>query len=192
MDLCNINNSYKYGSVGKPLINNDIKVVKKNKQEFGEILIKGKNIFKEYLEDKETTEKVKKNKWLHTGDLGYFDKKGFLFIKDRIDNMIVVSGENIYPSEIENVIYEFKKIRLGIVTSVSDKITQNKLILIYESKFKIDKLEIAKFLSKKLTKYKIPKIILSCSDIGIREIPKAANKKILRKKIKLIVSRLFK
>jgi long-chain acyl-CoA synthetase len=188
----NINNSYKYGSVGKPLINNDIKVVKKNKQEFGEILIKGKNIFKEYLEDKETTEKVKKNKWLHTGDLGYFDKKGFLFIKDRIDNMIVVSGENIYPSEIENVIYEFKKIRLGIVTSVSDKITQNKLILIYESKFKIDKLEIAKFLSKKLTKYKIPKIILSCSDIGIREIPKAANKKILRKKIKLIVSRLFK
>ena len=155
-------------------------------------MIKGNNIFKEYLSDKQKTKMIKKNNWLHTGDLGYFDKYGFLFIKDRVDNMIVISGENIYPSEIENVIYEFKKINLGVVTSVPDKITQNKLVLIYESNDKIDKSSIINFLSKKLTNYKIPKLIYSCSEIGLKEIPKAANKKILRKKIKKIALKLFK
>ena len=106
--------------------------------------------------------------------------------------MILVSGENIYPSEIENVVYKFKKIRLGVVTSIPDKITQNKLILIYEANKKINYAEMYKFLSKKLSKYKIPKIILSCDEIGIKQIPKAANKKVLRKKLKLIVSELFK
>ena len=75
--------------------------------------------------------------------------------------MIIVSGENIYPSEIENIIYEFKKIKLGIVTSIPDKITQNRLVLVYESQHKINKDDIVNFLSKKLTKYKIPKEILS-------------------------------
>ena len=182
----------KYGSVGKPLVNNSIKIIKKNKMGYGEIIIKGKNIFKEYYQDKKTTKKVKKNKWFYTGDIGYFDKKGFLYIKDRIDNMTIVSGENIYPSEIENIIYEYKKIRLGIVTSIPDKITQNKLVLIYESDHQIKKEDIIKFLSKKLTRYKIPKEIFSCKEIGIDEIPKAPNKKILRKKIKNIVLELFK
>ena len=144
------------------------------------------------MDDKKTTKKTIIGKWLYTGDLGYFDKKGFLYIKDRIDNMILVSGENIYPSEIENVVYKFKKIRLGVVTSIPDKITQNKLILIYEANKKINYAEMYKFLSKKLSKYKIPKIILSCDEIGIKQIPKAANKKVLRKKLKLIVSELFK
>ena len=188
----NIVNSYKYGSVGKPLVNNKIKIIKKNKGKYGEILIKGKNIFKEYLDDKKRTANVKKKDWFLTGDLGYFDKRGFLYIKDRIDNMIIVSGENIYPSEIENIIYEFKKIKLGIVTSIPDKITQNRLVLVYESQHKINKDDIVNFLSKKLTKYKIPKEILSCDEVGIKEIPKAANKKILRHKIKSIVLNLFK
>lgn len=185
-------NSNKYGSVGKPLENNTIKIIRKNKTKYGEIVIFGKNIFKEYFQDRKTTKKVKKNKWFFTGDVGFFDKDGFLYIKDRIDNMTIVSGENIYPSEIENVIYEFKKIKLGIVTSVPDKITQNKLVLIYESDHEIKKEIIIKFLSKKLTRYKIPKEIFSCNEIGIDEIPKAANKKILRKKIKNIALRLLK
>ena len=133
-----------------------------------------------------------KKGWFLTGDLGYFDKRGFLYIKDRIDNMIIVSGENIYPSEIENIIYEFKKIKLGIVTSIPDKITQNRLVLVYESKHNINKDDIVNFLSRKLTKYKIPKEILSCDEVGIKEIPKSANKKILRHKIKSIVLNLFK
>ena len=73
--------------------------------------------------------------------------------------MIIVSGENIYPSEIENLIYGFSKIQLGIVTSIPDKITQNKLVLVYEAKKKLNHLEIYDFLSKRISKYKIPKYI---------------------------------
>ena len=186
------NNCYKYGSVGKPLCNNKIKILKKPKDKFGEILIKGNNIFKNYLDDQKQTNKIKKKNWLHTGDLGFFDEEGFLYIKDRIDNMIIVSGENIYPSEIENLIYGFSKIQLGIVTSIPDKITQNKLVLVYEAKKKLNHLEIYDFLSKRISKYKIPKYIFFCKDLGIEEIPKAANKKVLRKKLKLIVSQLLK
>jgi acyl-CoA synthetase (AMP-forming)/AMP-acid ligase II len=186
------NNCYKYGSVGKPLCNNKIKILKKPKDKFGEILIKGNNIFKNYLDDQKQTNKIKKKNWLHTGDLGFFDEEGFLYIKDRIDNMIIVSGENIYPSEIENLIYGFSKIQLGIVTSIPDKITQNKLVLVYEAKKKLNHLEIYDFLSKRISKYKIPKYIFFCKDLGIEEIPKAANKKVLRKKLKLIVSQSLK
>ena len=121
-----------------------------------------------------------------------FDKHGYLYIKDRIDNMILVSGENIYPTEIENIVNEHKRVKLGAVTSIKDKITQNKLILVYEPVKNINNTKIYKFLEKKLSKYKIPKVILSCKDIGIREIPKAANKKILRKNLKLVVSKLLK
>jgi len=187
-----VNNCYKYGSVGKPLCNNKIKILKKPKDKFGEILIRGNNIFKNYLDDQKQTKKIKKMNWLHTGDLGFFDEEGFLYIKDRIDNMIIVSGENIYPSEIENLIYGFSKIQLGIVTSIPDKITQNKLVLVYEAKKKLNHSEIYDFLSKRISKYKIPKYIFFCKDLGIEEIPKAANKKVLRKKLKLIVSQLLK
>ena len=59
------------------------------------------------------------------------DKDKFLFITDRIDNMIIVSGENIYPSEIEKYLHKIKGIKLGIVSSIPDKMTQNTLILVY-------------------------------------------------------------
>ena len=106
--------------------------------------------------------------------------------------MILVSGENIYPTEIEKLANEHKEIKLSAVTSIKDNITQNKLILVYESEKKINNVEIYKFLEKKLSRFKIPKIILSCKDININEIPKAANKKILRKKLKLVVSESLK
>ena len=127
--------------------------MKKNK---GEILIKGENIFKEYLKRKLTKSKFK-NDWFKTGDSGYFDKNGNLHIKDRIDNMIIVSGENIYPSEIENHIYQFKDIKLGIVSYVPNELTQNKLILVYESEKDIKYEKFQEFMKKKLPDLKSQK-----------------------------------
>lgn len=175
----------KYGSVGKPLFNNEIKIKKKENDKYGEILIKGKNLFKEYLNQKNLTKKKYEKKWFKTGDLGYLDSDGYLFIKDRIDNMIIVSGENIYPSEIENYLYDFKKIKLGIVCGLPDEITQNKLVLIYEGEKKINYKKFYEYLSKRLVKFKIPKFIIHIEKLKIKEIPKAANKKILRKKINI-------
>jgi acyl-CoA synthetase (AMP-forming)/AMP-acid ligase II len=175
-------NSRRIGSVGKPLHNNLIKIKKSN---HGEILIKGKNLFLEYFNDKILSKKkINKKGWFSTGDTGYFDKDGYLYIKDRIDNMINVSGENIYPSEIENHIFDLKEVKTGILTSLPDPITQNKLIFIYESDTIIDYTKFYNFFKLRISKFKIPKKIYHVSEVGLREIPKAPNKKILRSKIK--------
>ena len=111
----------------------------------------------------------------------------------RNDNMIIVSGENIYPSEIENHIYKFKGINLGIVSSIPDRLTQNKMIFLYESKNLINYNTFYNFFKSKISRHKIPKKIIHVSEIGIKEIPKASNKKILRKKVKdLLKKKLFK
>lgn len=176
--------SRRKGSVGKPLFNNQIKIINKNNDGFGEILIKGLNLFKCYLLDKILTQKKFNKTFFKSGDLGKLDKDGFLFIKDRIDNMIIVSGENIYPSDIENHILNLKDIKFGAVVPIKDSITQNKLIFIYESRTIISYDLFYKFLETKISKFKIPKKIYRCNQIGLSEIPKAANKKILRSKLK--------
>ena len=177
----------KVGSVGKPLFNNKILIKKKSGEKFGEILIKGENIFKGYYNNKsETQKKIKKN-YLHTGDLGYFDKNKFLHIVDRIDSMINVSGENIYPSEIEKYTNNYKNISLSVAIPISNAITQNSIVLIYETtnnkKINIELLK--NHLSRKISKFKIPKYYFNVNEINIPEIPKAPNKKILRKKIQI-------
>ena len=109
------------------------------------------------MKERKLTKSKFENGWFKTGDLGHFDKNGNLHIKDRIDNMIIVSGENIYPSEIENHIYQFKDIKLGIISSVPNEITQNKLILVYESEKDIKYEKFQEFMKKKLPDLKSQK-----------------------------------
>lgn len=182
----NINKNYrKKFSVGRPLFNNYVKIKKiKKTDKYGEILVKGENLFKNYLKNKNLFKSKFQNKWFKTGDLGYLDKNNFLFINDRIDNMIIVSGENIYPNDVEKHLDKFEDIQIGILASIPDEITQNRLILIYESKKKIDIGKFQKIMQNYVSSFKIPKYIYNCREIGLREIPKAPNKKILRGKLK--------
>lgn len=177
-------------SVGKVLKNNKIKIIKKKKyinkndNQIGEIYVKGDNVFKEYFRNKKLSNFIKKNDWLKTGDLGYLDKEKFLYIKDRVDNMFIVSGENVYPTEIEKYMYLFNEIKLGVVVAIPDTYTGFKPVLIYEGKKNIDYLKFKKKISQYLAPFKIPNKILHCSKISLSEIPKAPNKKILRSKLK--------
>ena len=84
-----------------------------------------------------------------------------------------------------------KNIKLSVVTSIKDKLTQNMLVLLYESKKKINEEKILRFLFKKIANFKIPKRIIHCSDIGLREIPKAPNGKILRSKVREIIGNYY-
>ena len=183
-----------YGSVGKPLFNNEIKIINKNKLKkgLGEIIVKGNNLFDGYIKNKKKTNQILRNKWLHTGDLGKIDERGNLYIQERTDNMIIVSGENIFPTEIEKFVNNHRKIKLSVVVPVKDEISQNKLVLIYESKSKVSEEEILNYLYKKISVYKIPKIALNCKKLGLKEIPKASNGKILRNKIINFTNILFK
>jgi len=92
----------RYGSCGFPLVNVEIKIDNPNEEGIGEILAKGPNVMIGYYENEEATAEVIKDGWFCTGDLGYIDNDGFLFISGRKKNVIVLkSGKNIYPEEIE-------------------------------------------------------------------------------------------
>ena len=95
----------KFGSVGLPLPEVEIKIDNPNEEGIGEIVAKGPNVMLGYYEMEEETNKVLKDGWFYTGDLGYLDKDGFLFITGRKKNVIVLkNGKNIYPEELEVLI----------------------------------------------------------------------------------------
>lgn len=126
----------RYGSVGFPLKNEEIKIFEPNEQGIGEIITKGPNVMLGYFENEEATNEVLVDGWFHTGDLGYIDKDGFLFITGRKKNVIVMkNGKNIYPEELEVLIsklpYVAENMVFGIPTKENDldlaaKIVYNK------------------------------------------------------------------
>ena len=95
----------RYGSVGFPLPEVSVKIDNQNEEGIGEIVAKGPNVMLGYYENKEATDEVLKNGWFHTGDLGYIDEDGFIFITGRKKNVIVLkNGKNVYPEELELLI----------------------------------------------------------------------------------------
>ncbi len=185
--------NFNTGTAGSALYNNKIIIKKKDeKEKFGEICIKGKNLFREYYKDTKNTSMKMNRGYFLTGDLGYIDKKGNLFLKDRIDNMFIVSGENIYPNEIENYANNYKGIKNSFVMGINDKITSKKIVIIYEGKKNIKLDDLNYFLSKKISVFKLPKKIFHIKKFNLKEIPKAPNGKILRKKfIRILLSKGF-
>lgn len=186
------------GSVGVPLFINDIKIVNSdnsicNVNEEGEIFIKGINLFKHYINKKEITDSKFVDGWFKTGDLGYFNKDNFLFIVDRIDNMILVGGENVYPADIENHISTLESIAEAVVTSIPHKILGNEIVLVYRL-IEGQKEESNKWiqtLSKFVVKFKLPTKFLNIDELNLTEIPKAPNGKILRHNLKVIVNQHY-
>jgi len=117
------------------LCNVEIKIDDPNEEGIGEIIAKGPNVMKGYYENKEETDKVLKDGWFHTGDLGYIDKDGFIYISGRKKNVIVLkNGKNIYPEELEilisNLPYVAENMVFGIPKDddllLSEKIVYNK------------------------------------------------------------------
>ena len=128
----------KFGSVGLPLPEVEIKIDNPNDEGIGEIVAKGPNIMLGYYEMEEETSKVLKDGWFYTGDLGYIDKDGFLFITGRKKNVLVLkNGKNVYPEEIEllinNLPYVVESMVFGTPKDddliVSAKIVYNKDIV---------------------------------------------------------------
>lgn len=104
--LCGENyKNIRYGSVGLPLYNIELKIDEPNESGIGEIIAKGPSVMLGYYNNKEETDKVLKDGWFHTGDLGYIDKDDYLFVTGRKKNVIVLkNGKNIYPEELEVLI----------------------------------------------------------------------------------------
>lgn len=176
----------KLGSAGKPLFFSDIRIEKDGEiaspNQVGEIVVKGPNVTKGYFNRNEANQtSFTKDGWFHTGDIGYLDEEGFLFVLDRRSDLIISGGENIYPSEIENVIHRHPAIKEVSVVGMEDSFWGQIPVAFFVAKdgCQVTNIELEEFCVKKLAKYKVPK-----RWIELDEIPKNAANKVLRRVLK--------
>ncbi|MFE7063140.1 long-chain-fatty-acid--CoA ligase [Sutcliffiella sp. NPDC057660] len=172
------------GSVGIPWPNTDSKIISMETgeeapvNEIGEIVVRGPQIMKGYWNRKEETEAVLKDGWLLTGDLGYMDDRGFFYVVDRKKDMIIAGGFNIYPREIEEVLYEHEKIQEVIVAGIPDPYRGEtvKAYVVKKQGAVLTEEELDAYARKHLAAYKVPRLY-EFRD----ELPKTAVGKILRR-----------
>ncbi len=155
----------KPSSVGFPVFHCDIKIVDENnipvKQgAVGELLLRGPHIFSNYWDEPEETAKtIEPDGWVHTGDLVKQDEEGFVFIVDRKKDMFISGGENIYPTEIEEILYQHPAVDLAAVIGVPDEKwgEVGKAFVTLKLGIPATVEELQEFLIDKLARYKIPK-----------------------------------
>lgn len=172
------------GSVGIPWPNTDSKIISMETgeeapvNEIGEIVVRGPQIMKGYWNRKEETDAVLKDGWLLTGDLGYMDERGFFYVVDRKKDMIIAGGFNIYPREIEEVLYEHEKIQEVIVAGIPDPYRGEtvKAYVVKKQGAELTEEELDAYARKHLAAYKVPRLY-EFRD----ELPKTAVGKILRR-----------
>ena len=177
----------KVGSVGTALYGYEMKIVDESLEELprgaiGDIIVKGDNIMQGYLGRPEATSETIVNEWLLTGDMGYMDDDGFLFIVDRKKDLIISKGINVYPREIEEVIDAFKGVAASAVIGVVDEKSGEVPIAYVELEERVESVDekgLKANLREHLANYKIPKHIYF-----IDELPKNATGKVLKRVLK--------
>ena len=115
--ICSENDKYiRPGSVGKPMPNAEIEIFNPDENGIGEIRLKGPMVFLGYYENEEATKEALRDGWFYTGDLGYIDKDGFLYLTGRQKNMIVLkNGKKVFPEELESLINSFDEVKESMV-----------------------------------------------------------------------------
>jgi len=148
--------------------------------EVGEIVIKGPNVMLGYYKNREATKKIKFNRWMKTGDLGYRDQEGYYFISGRKKEMIIRGGENIYPKEIEEVLYNYGPVKECAVVGLPNKKYGEEVaaFIVPKEGDSVTVKDIKAYLRRKLADFKRPRIIEL-----VHELPKTAVGKILKIKI---------
>ena len=118
----------KYGSVGLPMESTTVKIENKDKEGIGEIVVKGPNVMLGYYQNEEQTNEVLKENWFHTGDLGYLDKDGFLFITGRKKDLIVLkNGKKVFPEELETLVNRLEEVEESFVYGMPTENNENNI-----------------------------------------------------------------
>lgn len=149
--------------------------------EIGELGIKGPQVMKGYWNNEEETKKVLKDGWLLTGDLAYMDEKGFFYIVDRKKDIIIASGFNIYPREVEEVLYEHPAVVEASVVGVKDPYRGEtvKAYVVLQEGAEVTEEELNQLMRSKIASFKVPRIYEFR-----KELPKTAIGKVLRRQLK--------
>ncbi|MBM7600728.1 O-succinylbenzoic acid--CoA ligase [Virgibacillus halotolerans] len=168
----------KIGSAGKPLFPAQLSISNPGDDTVGEIHVKGPMVTKGYFKNEAATKQSIKSGWLATGDLGYMDGDGFLYVVDRRNDLIISGGENIYPSEIESVLSGMKQIKEVGVTGKDDEMWGQVPVAFVVVRGTVSAVEIIRYAEKYLAKYKLPKDIYF-----VDGLPRNASNKLVRKSL---------
>jgi long-chain acyl-CoA synthetase len=175
------------GSVGQSVFGVELQIRDQEGREApegtpGEISVRGINLMKGYLYNPQASkEALWSDGWLHTGDVGYLDSNGFVYIVDRLKDLIITGGENVYPREIEEALYTRPEIEDCAVIGTPDKEWGEKVVafLIIRKGQSLEKAELKTYLDARLSSFKMPKEFYT-----VTELPKSPQGKILRKEVR--------
>lgn len=173
-------------SCGQPCIDVHVRIVDEvgcdvEQGKIGEIIVKSKRIMTEYWRKPEETNETIQNGWLFTGDLGYYDENGYIYIADRKKDMIITGGENVYPVEVENVLYRHPAVKEAAVIGIPDSywIERVHALVVLKENAQVTAEDIITFCRDNISHYKAPKSVEFVEDL-----PKNPQGKILKKEIR--------
>jgi long-chain acyl-CoA synthetase len=180
--------SPKVGSIGLPIAETEARIVDLDDGErelavgeIGELIIRGPQVMKGYWNKPEETAQVLRDGWLHTGDIARKDADGYFYIVDRMKDMIIAGGYNIYPREVEEVLFEFPRIREAAVIGVPDSYRGEtvKAFVVLQPSTSATADEIIAFCRSRLAAYKVPRVVIFRDSL-----PKSSVGKYLRRELR--------
>jgi long-chain acyl-CoA synthetase len=176
----------KEGSIGLPIADIECKIFDEDDNELpaeviGELCVRGDNVMLGYYNQPDETSRTLRGGWLHTGDLAKKDKEGYIYIVDRKKDMVIVAGLNVYPREVEEVIYQYPKVKEAAVIGLPDKLRGEyvKAFVVLKEGEECHSKELLRFMSEKLAAYKLPRHIEF-----IESLPKNSTGKIMKRILK--------
>jgi long-chain acyl-CoA synthetase len=175
----------KPGSIGTPLEGVEMKVVDEDDNEVaqgevGEIVIRGHNIMKGYWQRPDATAEAMRGGWFHSGDMARIDEEGYFYIVDRKKDLIIRGGYNVYPREVEEVLYEHPKIREAAVLGIPHDEWGEEIgaaVVLHEGE-ELDPDEVSAYVKERIAAYKYPRVVWF-----LEELPKGPTGKILKREI---------
>jgi long-chain acyl-CoA synthetase len=175
----------KKGSIGLPFPDTEVKIVDKETAqrelpvgEIGELAVRGPQVMQGYWKKPEETNQILRNGWLYTGDMAFMDEEGYFYIVDRKKDMIKTRGENVYPREVEEILYRHPKVKEAVVVGIPDTFSVEliKAYVVLKEHEHATAEEIIEYCGKEMAKFKVPKMIEFR-----KELPKTMVGKVLRR-----------
>src|SRR5437763_11787988 len=176
----------KAASIGKPLPDIELRLLDESGDDVedgdpGEIVVRGPNVLKGYWHEEAATEEAMQGGWFHTGDVAYEDEDGYLFIVDRKKDLIIVSGFNVYPREVEDVLYRHPKVAEAAVIGVPHPYTGEavKAVVVLKPGERATEEEIIEFCKRSIARFKCPQMVEF-----VDQLPHTDTGKILRRRLR--------
>jgi long-chain acyl-CoA synthetase len=177
---------YRPGSAGRPYPNVELRIVGDDDRplatgERGEVVLRGPSVMLGYWQRPEATAEALRGGWLHTGDVGYLDGEGFLFLVDRKKDMIIRGGENIYPAEIEALLYEHAGVAEAAVVGVRDPVYGENVVayVVRRTGSQATEEDLRRFALERTSRFKAPSRFFF-----LDALPKSGVGKILRRELR--------